>query len=222
MDGFGISDSEVGNAVKMANTPNLDILMKEYPMNYLNASGLSVGLPEGQMGNSEVGHLNLGAGRVVFQSLSRINQSIKDKSFFENEAYLDAMDKVIQNNSKLHLFGLLSDGGVHSHIEHIKALFDLAKSRGVKETYFHAFLDGRDVPPTSAVTYIEELEEHMKEIEYGSIASVHGRYYAMDRDKNWDRVQKSYNIIVKAKVRQQRVLVQVYLHLMMLIQKMNL
>ncbi len=199
MDGFGISDSDVGNAVKMANTPNLDILMKEYPMNYLNASGLSVGLPEGQMGNSEVGHLNLGAGRVVFQSLSRINLSISDKSFYQNESYLDAMDKVIQNDSKLHFFGLLSDGGVHSHIEHIKALFDLAKSRGVKETYFHAFLDGRDVPPKSAITYIEELEKYMESIDYGSIASVHGRYYAMDRDKNWDRVQKSYDIIVEAK-----------------------
>ena len=199
MDGFGISDNEVGNAVKMANTPNLDILMKEYPLNYLEASGLSVGLPEGQMGNSEVGHLNLGAGRVVFQSLSRINKSIKDKSFYDNVAYLDAMDKVIENDSKLHLFGLLSDGGVHSHIKHIKALLDLAKSKGVKETYFHAFLDGRDVPPKSAVTYIEDLENHMETTNYGSIASVHGRYYAMDRDKNWDRVQLSYDVLVEAK-----------------------
>ncbi len=199
MDGFGISDNEVGNAVRMANTPNLDILMKEYPLNYLSASGLSVGLPEGQMGNSEVGHLNLGAGRVVFQSLSRINESIKDKSFYENEAYLDAIDKVIKNDSRLHLFGLLSDGGVHSHIKHIKALLDLAKSKGVKETYFHAFLDGRDVPPKSAVTYIEDLENHMSSIEHGSIATVHGRYYGMDRDKNWDRVQLSYDVIVEAK-----------------------
>lgn len=199
MDGFGISDSDKGNAVEMANTPNLDILMKEYPLNYLSASGLSVGLPEGQMGNSEVGHLNLGAGRVVFQSLSRINQSIRDKSFFENEAYLDAIDKVIKNDSNLHLFGLLSDGGVHSHIEHIKSFVDLSKSKGVKETYFHAFLDGRDVPPKSAVTYIEDLENHMASIGHGSIASVHGRYYAMDRDKNWDRVQLSYDVLVEAK-----------------------
>jgi 2,3-bisphosphoglycerate-independent phosphoglycerate mutase len=201
MDGFGISDNEVGNAVKMANTPNLDILMEEYPLNYLDASGLSVGLPEGQMGNSEVGHLNLGAGRVVFQSLSRINESIKDKSFYENAAYLNAIDNVLKNDSKLHLFGLLSDGGVHSHITHIKALLDLAKSKGVKETYFHAFLDGRDVPPTSAVSYIEDLESHMASIEHGKIASVHGRYYGMDRDKNWDRVQLSYDIIVEAKGR---------------------
>ena len=199
MDGFGISDSEVGNAVKMANKPNLDILMKEYPLNYLNASGLAVGLPEGQMGNSEVGHLNLGAGRVVYQSLTRINESIKNKSFFDNEAYLDAIENVIKNDSKLHLFGLLSDGGVHSHIEHIKALVDLAKIKGVKKTYVHAFLDGRDVPPKSAVTYIKELEKHMASIEYGKIASVHGRYYAMDRDKNWNRVQLSYDILVEAK-----------------------
>lgn len=199
MDGFGISDNDKGNAVTMANTPNLDILMKEYPLNYLNASGLSVGLPEGQMGNSEVGHLNLGAGRVVFQSLSRINKSIKDGDFYENKAYLNAIDNVLKNDSKLHFFGLLSDGGVHSHIKHIKALFDLAKSKGVKEAYFHAFLDGRDVPPKSAVSYIEDLESHMAKNNFGKIASIHGRYYGMDRDKNWDRVQLSYDIIVDAK-----------------------
>ncbi len=199
MDGFGISDNEKGNAVKMAATPNLDLLMKEYPMNYLHAHGEYVGLPEGQMGNSEVGHMNLGAGRIVYQSLTRINKAIKDGEFQHNKAYLNAMKNVVENDSKLHLFGLLSDGGVHSHIKHIKALVDMAKANGVKETYVHAFLDGRDVPPKSAITYIEDLESHMKAINYGKIASVHGRYYAMDRDKNWDRVQVSYDIICNAK-----------------------
>ncbi|MCK5388683.1 MAG: 2,3-bisphosphoglycerate-independent phosphoglycerate mutase, partial [Candidatus Izimaplasma sp.] len=199
MDGFGISDNTEGNAVKMADTPNLDLLMKEYPINYLNAHGLHVGLPEGQMGNSEVGHLNLGAGRIVYQSLTRINNAIKDGSFQKNTAYLNAINNALENDSKLHIFGLLSDGGVHSHIKHIKTLIDMAKNKGVKETYVHAFLDGRDVPPKSAVTYIEELESHMTVIKYGKIASVHGRYYVMDRDKNWDRVQPSYDIICNAK-----------------------
>ncbi|MBN2605604.1 MAG: 2,3-bisphosphoglycerate-independent phosphoglycerate mutase [Bacilli bacterium] len=199
MDGFGITEETKGNAVYMAKKPNLDILMQEYPMNYLRASGEEVGLPEGQMGNSEVGHLNLGAGRIVYQSLTRINAAIKDGSFFENPSYLNAMNNVKQHDSKLHIFGLLSDGGVHSHIKHIKAMLDMAKNQGVKETYVHAFLDGRDVPPTSAVTYIEDLEAHMKEINYGKIASVHGRYYAMDRDKNWNRVQLAYDILVEAK-----------------------
>ena len=199
MDGFGISDQIEGNAVKMADTPNIDLLMKEYPMNYLKAHGLHVGLPEGQMGNSEVGHLNIGAGRIVFQSLTRINNAIKDGSFQKNKAYLNAINNVLEHDSKLHIFGLLSDGGVHSHIKHIKALVDLAKDKGIKETYVHAFLDGRDVPPKSAVSYIEELERHMSVIEYGKIASVHGRYYVMDRDKNWERVQPSYDIICNAK-----------------------
>lgn len=198
MDGFGISDDTVGNAVKMADTPNLDILMKEYPMNYLNAHGEYVGLPKGQMGNSEVGHLNLGAGRIVYQSLTRINNAIKEGSFQKNEAYLNAINNAKKNDSKLHIFGLLSDGGVHSHIRHIKVLLDMAKEYGVKETYVHAFLDGRDVPPKSAVTYIEDLENHMAVIKYGKVASVHGRYYVMDRDKNWDRVQPSYDIICNA------------------------
>jgi len=199
MDGYGISNQLEGNAVKMAKTPNLDILRSEYPTNYLSAHGLNVGLPEGQMGNSEVGHLNLGAGRVVFQSLTRINQAIKDESFFENEAYLHGILNVLDNDSDLHISGLLSDGGVHSHILHIKALFDLAKSKGVKKAYFHAFLDGRDVPPKSAIKYIEDLENHFNEIEFGEIASVHGRHYGMDRDNNWDRVQVSYDIMTKAK-----------------------
>ena len=198
MDGYGISDQVEGNAVKMADTPNLDFLMKEYPMNYLNAHGLHVGLPEGQMGNSEVGHLNLGAGRIVYQSLTRINNAIKDGSYKTNKAYVNAINNVLEHDSKLHIFGLLSDGGVHSHIRHIKTLVDMAKDAGVKETFVHAFLDGRDVPPKSAVTYIEELENHMAVINYGKIASVHGRYYVMDRDKNWDRVQPSYDIICNA------------------------
>ena len=199
MDGYGLSNNEQGNAVKMASTPNLDLLMKEYPTGHLKASGLDVGLPDGQMGNSEVGHLNIGAGRIVYQSLTRINEAIRNGSFFENEAYLQAIKNVNDNDSKLHIFGLLSDGGVHSHIEHIKALVKLAKDQQVKELYVHAFLDGRDVPPDSAVDYIADLENYMSELDYGKIASVHGRYYAMDRDKNWDRIQVSYDILCNAK-----------------------
>ncbi len=199
MDGYGLSDSDTGNAIHMAKTPNLDLLMKEYPTNYLNASGLAVGLPDGQMGNSEVGHLNLGAGRVVYQSLTRINKSILDGDFFENSAYLNAIKNVLENDSKLHIMGLLSDGGVHSHIEHIKAFFKLAKDKGVKETYFHAFLDGRDTPPDSGVKYLTDLEDYMSSIDYGKVGSVGGRYYGMDRDKNWDRVQVHYDVLTAAK-----------------------
>jgi 2,3-bisphosphoglycerate-independent phosphoglycerate mutase len=198
MDGFGLSNAETGNAVQMANTPNLDLLQKEYPTSTLRASGLAVGLPDGQMGNSEVGHLNIGAGRIVYQSLTRINKAIEEGSFFENEAYLNAIANVNENGSALHIFGLLSDGGVHSHINHIKAIITLAKDKQVKDLYVHAFLDGRDVPPDSAVNYIADLEAFMAEINYGKIASVSGRYYAMDRDKNWDRVQKAYDIITNA------------------------
>lgn len=199
MDGFGLSNEETGNAVRMANTPNIDLLMKEYPTSTLSASGLSVGLPDGQMGNSEVGHLNIGAGRIVYQSLTRINKAIKEGTFFENEAYLNAIKKVNENDSKLHIFGLLSDGGVHSHIDHIKAVIKLAKEKEVKELYVHAFLDGRDVAPDSGVKYIADLEDFMAEINYGKIASVSGRYYAMDRDKNWDRIQIAYDVITQAK-----------------------
>lgn len=199
MDGFGISERSEGNAVTLANKPNIDLLMKEYPTGFLSAHGLNVGLPEGQMGNSEVGHLNLGAGRIVYQSLTRINKSIVEGDFFENEAYLKAVKNAKDNDKKLHIFGLLSDGGVHSHINHIKALLDLAKANGLKDVYVHAFLDGRDVPPKSAVQYIEDLENKMNEISLGKIGSVHGRYYAMDRDKNWDRVQKSYDILTAGK-----------------------
>ncbi len=199
MDGYGLRDSKVGNAVSEANTPNLELLMKEYPTSDLRASGLSVGLPEGQMGNSEVGHLNLGAGRIVYQSLTRINKFINDGEFFKNEAYLKAMNNAVEKNTKLHIMGLLSDGGVHSHISHIKALLRMAKENNVKETYIHAFLDGRDVAPDSAVDYIAELEKYMAEINYGRIASVHGRFYVMDRDNMWDRIQISYDILTNAK-----------------------
>ena len=198
MDGFGLSNDNVGNAIEMAKTPNIDLLMKEYPTSHLEASGLAVGLPEGQMGNSEVGHLNLGAGRIVYQSLTRINKAIKDGDFFTNKAYLNAIKNVNENDSKLHIMGLLSDGGVHSHIEHIKAFFKLAKDNNVKEAYFHAFLDGRDTPPDSGVSYIKDLEAYMTEISFGKIGSVGGRYYGMDRDKNWDRVQLHYDVLTGA------------------------
>jgi len=199
MDGFGCESNESGNAVKMANTPNIDLLMKEYPTAKLQASGLAVGLPEGQMGNSEVGHMNLGAGRIVYQSLTRINKAIKDGDFYENEVYLDAMKKVVENDSKLHFMGLLSNGGVHSHINHIKAFFKMAKDNGVKEAYFHAYLDGRDVAPDSAPLFIQELLDYMTEIDFGKFGTVGGRYYGMDRDKNWDRVQFAYDALTIAK-----------------------
>jgi 2,3-bisphosphoglycerate-independent phosphoglycerate mutase len=195
MDGYGLRDSDTGNAIHMAKTPNLKLLMNEYPTSHLKASGLSVGLPDGQMGNSEVGHLNLGAGRIVYQSLTRINESIKDGTFFTNTAYLNAINNVKKNDSKLHIMGLLSDGGVHSHIQHIKAFFKLAKDNGVKDAYFHAYLDGRDTPPDSGISYIKDLEAYMAEINFGKVGSVGGRYYGMDRDKNWDRVQIHYDVL---------------------------
>jgi len=193
MDGIGLADAGKGNAYSLAKTPNLDKYYKEYPNTTLQASGEAVGLPEGQMGNSEVGHMNIGAGRVVYQSLTRINKSVKENGFIENEAYAGAFNHAMDHNSKLHIFGLLSDGGVHSHIDHIKAMLRTAKDAGVKTAYVHAFLDGRDVGPQSAVTYIEELETYMDRISYGKIATVSGRYYAMDRDKNWERTQKAYD-----------------------------
>ncbi len=199
MDGWGLADASEGNAVSLAKTPNYDRLVKTYPHTTLKASGMSVGLPEGQMGNSEVGHMNIGGGRIVYQSLTRIHKAIDDGSFFENESYLDAFKHVNNKQSKLHVMGLLSDGGVHSHIDHFKAMLDAAKKAGVKELFVHAYLDGRDVPPQSAITYIEELEAYMASINYGIIASVHGRYYAMDRDKNWGRTQLTYDILTRAK-----------------------
>ncbi len=199
MDGLGLADAGAGNAVSLAKTPNLDRLMKKYPTKTLQASGLAVGLPEGQMGNSEVGHMNLGGGRIVYQSLTRIHKSIEDGDFFTNEAYQAAFKHVNKHHSSLHVMGLLSDGGVHSHIDHFKAMIDAAKKADVDTVYVHAYLDGRDVPPQSALTYIKELQAHMKSINEGTIASVHGRYYAMDRDKNYTRTQLAYDILTEAK-----------------------
>ncbi len=196
MDGFGNNPSEYGNAIKAAKTPRLDELAAKYPMTYIGASGMDVGLPDGQMGNSEVGHTNIGAGRVVYQELTRITKSIQDGDFFENEAFLGAVENCKKNNSALHLIGLLSDGGVHSHNTHLYGLLELAKKNGLDKVYVHALLDGRDVPPASGVEYIEQLESKMQEIGVGKIATVMGRFYAMDRDNIWDRVGMAYNAMV--------------------------
>lgn len=198
LDGFGIAEKE-GNAICAANTPNLDKIFSQYPTTKLNASGLAVGLPEGQMGNSEVGHTNIGAGRVVYQDLTRITKAIQDGDFFTNKALLNAVDSAIKNNSSLHLFGLLSNGGVHSHNTHLYALLKLAKDRGLSKVYIHAFLDGRDVPPTSGVDFLKECIEKTEEIGVGKIATVMGRYWAMDRDKRFERLQKAYSAMVYAK-----------------------
>lgn len=195
MDGLGLRESEHYNAVKMANTPVLDKLMAEYPFVQGQASGLAVGLPEGQMGNSEVGHLNMGAGRVVYQELTRITKSIQDGDFFENEAMLDAVKNCKKNRSALHIWGLVSDGGVHSHNTHLYGVLELAKREGLEKVYVHCFLDGRDTPPESGKGYVEELVEKMKEIGVGKIGVISGRYYAMDRDKRWERVVKAYDAL---------------------------
>lgn len=195
MDGFGIRKNKHGNAIFGARKPNLDYLMKNYPMTQLLASGEAVGLPEGQMGNSEVGHMNIGAGRIVYQSLTLINKAIKDGSFFTNLALNKAIEHVNKHNSKLHIFGLMSDGGVHSHIEHIFALLDLAKTHNVKEVYVHAFMDGRDVDPQTGVKFIAQLEEKCKEVGNASLATISGRYYSMDRDKNLSRTDLAYRAI---------------------------
>lgn len=199
LDGFGITDKVDGNAVAAANKPNYDKYFNNYPHTLIGASGMDVGLPQGQMGNSEVGHMNFGAGRIVYQSLTRITKSIMDKDFFENKALVKAFDNAKENNSTLHLMGLLSPGGVHSHTEHLKGLIKMAEIKGVKEVYIHAFLDGRDVPPSSALEYIEEIENFTKEVSVGKIASVSGRYYAMDRDNRWERVELAYNAMVLGK-----------------------
>ena len=196
LDGFGENPKKEGNAVKLAKTPNIDRLMKEYPNTKIAASGLAVGLPEGQMGNSEVGHTNIGAGRIVYQELTRITKSIENGDFFSNEELVKAMENCKKNNSKLHILGLVSDGGVHSHIRHLFGLLEMAKRRDVEEVYVHCFLDGRDTPPASAESYIQELEEKMKEKGVGKIATVAGRFYGMDRDKRWNRIQKAYNAMV--------------------------
>ncbi len=197
LDGFGFRKDSEGNAVRLAGTPNIDALMKEYPNTLIGASGLSVGLPDGQMGNSEVGHLNIGAGRIVYQELTRITKAIEDGDFFENPELIEAMDAV-KSGGSLHLMGLLSDGGVHSQNTHLYALVEMAKKRGVKNIYIHCFMDGRDVPPDSGRDYIAELEKKLREIGAGKIATVSGRYYAMDRDNRWERVKKAYDAIAKA------------------------
>ncbi|UTH16949.1 2,3-bisphosphoglycerate-independent phosphoglycerate mutase [Macrococcus epidermidis] len=199
LDGFACREETFGNAVAQANKPNFDRYYNKYPHEQLMACGLDVGLPEGQMGNSEVGHLNIGAGRIVYQSLTRINKSIQDGDFFTNEVLLDAMKHVKEHESALHLMGLLSDGGVHSHYKHLFALLKLAKEQGVEKVYVHAFLDGRDVGQQTALQFIEETEHQFKEIGVGQFASVSGRYYAMDRDKRWDREQLAYDAMTYGK-----------------------
>jgi len=197
LDGYGLNDKVSGNAVAEAKTPVMDKLMKEYPFVKGQASGMAVGLPEGQMGNSEVGHLNMGAGRIVYQELTRITKEIADGTFFTNPALLDAVENCKKNDFALHFFGLLSDGGVHSHITHLYGLLELAKRNGLKKVYVHCFLDGRDTPPSSGKEYAEQLEAKMAELGVGEIASVTGRYYAMDRDNNYDRVKTAYDALTK-------------------------
>ena len=197
LDGFGENGEERANAVKLANTPNIDNLMKTCPTTDIHTSGLDVGLPEGQMGNSEVGHTNIGAGRIVYQELTRITKSIEDGDFFTNEEFVAAIENCKKYNSKLHIIGLLSNGGVHSHIRHLFGLLELAKRRDFEDVYVHCFMDGRDTPPSSGESFISELEEKMKEKGVGKIATITGRFYAMDRDKRWQRVEKAYNALVK-------------------------
>ena len=196
LDGFGDNPNKDGNAIKLAKTPNIDKLMKKYPNTEIYTSGLHVGLPEGQMGNSEVGHTNIGAGRIVYQELTRITKSIEDGDFFSNPEFIAAIENCKKHNSKLHILGLVSDGGVHSHNRHLYGLLEMAKRRDFENVYVHCFLDGRDTPPASAESYIVKLEEKMKEKKVGKIASLSGRFYAMDRDKRWERVQKCYNALV--------------------------
>lgn len=196
LDGFALREEVHGNAVAQAKKPNFDRYWNTYPHTTLGASGPSVGLPEGQMGNSEVGHLNIGAGRVVYQELTRITKSIQEGAFFENETFLGAIQHVRKNDSNLHLYGLLSDGGVHSHMNHLFALLELAAKEQVKQVFVHAFLDGRDVAPDSAVNYIQRLQAKMDDLGVGKIATVQGRYYAMDRDQRWERTEKSYRAMV--------------------------
>ena len=196
LDGFGINEKEEGNAVKLANTPNIDSLMRRYPNTKIKPSGLAVGLPEGQMGNSEVGHTNIGAGRIVYQELTRITKSIEDGDFFSNEEFVNAIENCKKHNSKLHILGLLSDGGVHSHNRHLYGLLEMAKRRDFENVYVHCFMDGRDTPPASGENYILDLQDKMKEKGIGKIATISGRFYAMDRDKRWQRVQKAYDAMV--------------------------
>ena len=201
MDGHGIAPAGPGNAVTTANTPNLDRLYREFPTSRLQASGLFVGLPDGQMGNSEVGHLNLGAGRVVYQDITRIDKAIKDGSFTQNTVLKNAFESARKTGSRVHMLGLLSDGGVHSHIRHLKALLNMAKKAGVPDVTVHAFMDGRDTPPDSGIGYIEDLDSFIRELGFGEIGTVTGRYYAMDRDNRWERIQAAYDALVNGKGR---------------------
>ncbi len=196
MDGFGLNPAHDGNAIYQAGTPNLDKLLAKYPNTQIGASGMDVGLPDGQMGNSEVGHTNIGAGRIVYQELTRITKDIRDGELFKKAPLMRAMDEAKNSGKALHLMGLLSDGGVHSHNSHLYALVEMAKQRGLKDVYVHCFLDGRDVPPSSGIEYVKELEQKLDEIGVGKIATVMGRYWAMDRDNLWDRVQKAYDAMV--------------------------
>ena len=195
MDGFGERAETYGNAIKLAGTPNLDKLEAEYPHTVIGASGMDVGLPDGQMGNSEVGHTNIGAGRIVYQELTRITKSIQDGDFFKVPEFVDACQKAKKNGGKLHLMGLLSDGGVHSHITHLFALIDLAKQQGLDNVYVHCIMDGRDTPPSSGIEYVQQLQDYMDKVHFGKIATISGRFWAMDRDKRWDRIQKAYEAI---------------------------
>ena len=196
LDGFGINEKTEGNAVKLANIPNLNEILKSNPNTIIHTSGLEVGLPEGQMGNSEVGHTNIGAGRIVYQDLAKITKAIEDGDFFSLPEFVKAIENCRKNNSKLHIMGLLSDGGVHSHNRHLYALLEMAKRRDFENVYVHCFLDGRDTPPASGEGYIAELEEKMKEKGIGQIATLSGRFYSMDRDKRWERVSKAYDALV--------------------------
>lgn len=195
MDGFGHNTEKRGNAIEAAGIPNIKKLFGEYPSTFIGASGMDVGLPDGQMGNSEVGHLNIGAGRIVYQDLTKITKAIQDGDFFTNPALIKAMDNAVNNDKNLHLFGLLSTGGVHSHITHVYALIKMAKERGVKNTFVHCFLDGRDTDPKSGAGFVADLQAEIDKLGYGEIASVCGRYYAMDRDNNWDRTEKAYDML---------------------------
>jgi 2,3-bisphosphoglycerate-independent phosphoglycerate mutase len=195
LDGYALRDEVVGNAVKQANTPNFDRYWNTYPHNQLTASGEAVGLPDGQMGNSEVGHLNIGAGRIVYQSLTRVNLSIRERDFFTNEQLVQAVENAKEDGKALHIFGLLSDGGVHSHIDHLFAVLELAKEKGLEKVYVHGFLDGRDVGQKSAKQYIEQAQNKMDELGVGQFATISGRYYAMDRDKRWERIKLAYDAI---------------------------
>ncbi len=196
LDGWGLSNRTEGNAIALGSTPNMDNYMKAYPHTALDASGEAVGLPEGQMGNSEVGHLNIGAGRTVYQEFTRISKSIRDGDFFKNPVLEKALADAAESKKNVHLIGLVSDGGVHSHMEHLKALVDMSKVEGVEKLFIHAFLDGRDVPPRSAKGYLEELDRHLGHKSLGTVATVSGRYYAMDRDNRWDRTRKAYDAMV--------------------------